>query len=132
MPKPRYEKMRRLFPQCVVTDDEISWEPMRSPGGAYISGYRGQSLVIDGDVTPEELAALVEWHNSHDCGHPPEAAMTRFTQNDWSALLTAVNMIAAGEWDEASYGERPDWEALINKIQLRIKIDKAALRKRMR
>lgn len=58
--------------------------------------------------------------------------MTRFTQSEWSTLLTAVNMIAAGEWDEASYGERPDWEALIDKIQLRIKIDKAALRKRMR
>jgi len=53
-------RMRQLFPQCHVTDDEIIWGEGEGPG-AVIHGYRGESIMIDGWVTPGELVALAEW-----------------------------------------------------------------------
>jgi hypothetical protein len=41
------------------------------------------------------------------------------SKKDWDAILTALNMVAAGEWDDNSYGERPDFEAVIAKIKRR-------------
>lgn len=46
--------------------------------------------------------------------------MIKFAQTELKNLLTAVNMVGAGEWDDG-YGERPDWEALASRIQGEIK-----------
>jgi hypothetical protein len=52
---------------------------------------------------------------------PTEAHQMRFTQTELKMLIAAVNMVAAGDWDEGSYGERPDFEALAEKIVSGIK-----------
>jgi len=46
--------------------------------------------------------------------------MTRITKPEWSAIFQAVDMIACGEWDDGSYGERPDFETILDKIAERL------------
>ena len=46
--------------------------------------------------------------------------MKRITQKDWEVIEAALNMVAAGEWDDNSYGDRPDFETVIEKVQQRI------------
>ena len=42
---------------------------------------------------------------------------TNLTARDISNLITAVNMVAAGDWDHNSYGKRPDWKSLDDKLK---------------
>jgi hypothetical protein len=44
----------------------------------------------------------------------------RLTKRDWDRILDALNRVAADSWDEACYGPRPDWEALIARVQQRL------------
>jgi hypothetical protein len=46
--------------------------------------------------------------------------MDRLTKRDWDRILDALNRVAADSWDEACYGPRPDWEALIARVQQRL------------
>jgi hypothetical protein len=46
--------------------------------------------------------------------------MKRIFTNDWRVILAALNMVAAGPWDEASYGPRPDFERVIDKVAERL------------
>lgn len=46
--------------------------------------------------------------------------MKRITKREWDVILTALNMIAAGDWDENSYGERPDFESIAEKVAERV------------
>lgn len=47
--------------------------------------------------------------------------MKRLTQQDWRVIRTALNMISADAWDESSYGDRPDFESTLDKINQRIR-----------
>jgi hypothetical protein len=42
------------------------------------------------------------------------------TKKDWVIIMTALRMAAADEWDEGSYGERPDFEAVMDKIERKV------------
>jgi len=48
------------------------------------------------------------------------SAVQRLTRADWEAIWTAVDMSAAGPWDTSSYGPRPDFEIVLNKIAQRL------------
>jgi hypothetical protein len=63
--------VRTLFPQLVITSEEITYdsEPHRKGDisrygrGQYVNGYKG-GLTLDGEFNLEELRALVEWMES--------------------------------------------------------------------
>jgi len=48
------------------------------------------------------------------------SAVQRLTRADWETIWTAVDMSAAGPWDTSSYGPRPDFEIVLNKIAQRL------------
>lgn len=45
---------------------------------------------------------------------------SKLTKKDWAIILDLLNKASADIWDEASYGERPDIEAVITKVQERV------------
>jgi len=45
---------------------------------------------------------------------------SRLTDRDLRTINTALAMIAAGEWDDGSYGRRPDFEATQERVHAEI------------
>ena len=46
--------------------------------------------------------------------------MTRITRKEWRVIRQALDMVAAGPWDDSCFGERPDFEAILDKVADRL------------
>lgn len=47
--------------------------------------------------------------------------MTRLNKKDWDAIAEALAFLSSEDWDHASFGERPNFEATLKKVNERRK-----------